>query len=95
MSQNQLLDEALYRCNKCGFCQAACPFYQTTREEWSVGRGRLRLLKGVQEGDLPASSGYTRAIYQCFSCSACNATCPSGVPVEIRSPGFKMKKVDR
>ena len=82
MSQNELLDEALYRCNKCGFCQAACPFYQTTREEWSVGRGRLRLLKGVQEGDLPAGSGYLRAIYQCFSCSACNATCPSGVPVE-------------
>ena len=73
MSQRDMLEEALYRCNKCGFCQAACPFYQTTREEWSVGRGRLRLLKGVQEGDLPAGSGYVRAIYQCFSCSACNA----------------------
>jgi Fe-S oxidoreductase len=82
MSQREMLEAALYRCNKCGFCQSACPFYLTTREEWSVGRGRLRLVKALQEGDLPASSGYLRAIYQCFSCSACNATCPSGVLVE-------------
>lgn len=82
MSQTSLLEEALYRCNKCGFCQATCPFYQTTREEWSVARGRLRLLRGVQEGDLQPGNAYLRALYQCFNCGACATTCPSGVPVE-------------
>ena len=82
MSQTSLLEEALYRCNKCGFCQATCPFYQTTHEEWSVARGRLRLLKGVQEGDLQPGNVYLRALYQCFNCGACESTCPSGVPVE-------------
>ncbi len=82
LSQSSMLEEALYRCNKCGFCQATCPFYQTTWEEWAVARGRLRLLRGVQEGNLPLSDGYSRALFQCFSCGACAVTCPSGVPVE-------------
>jgi Fe-S oxidoreductase len=77
-----MLDEALYRCNKCGFCQASCPFYQTTLREWAAARGRLRLLKAVLEGDVQAGDGYLRALFHCFSCSACEATCPSGVPVE-------------
>jgi heterodisulfide reductase subunit D len=82
MSLSPILEEALYRCNKCGFCQATCPFYQTQLEEWAVARGRLRVLRGVQEGNLPLSSGYVRALYNCFSCGACASTCPSGVPVE-------------
>jgi Fe-S oxidoreductase len=77
-----MLEQALYSCNKCGFCQATCPFYQTTWQEWTVARGRLRLVKGVQEGDLPPGNGYVRAIYHCFTCGACATTCPSGVPVE-------------
>lgn len=81
-SQAFLLEEALYRCNKCGFCQATCPFYQSTQEESTVARGRLRLVKAVREGDLSVSDGYIRSIFDCFSCGACSSTCPSGVPVE-------------
>jgi heterodisulfide reductase subunit D len=80
--QTAMLEEALYRCNKCGFCQATCPFYQSTREEWTVARGRLRLMKAVVEGQLPASDGYVKCMYECFTCGACTAACPSGVEVE-------------
>jgi glycolate oxidase iron-sulfur subunit len=80
--QTLMLEDALYRCNKCGFCQATCPFYQSTREEWTVVRGRLRLMKAVMEGTLPLSDGYIRCLYQCFTCGACSVTCPSGVEVE-------------
>ena len=76
------LEEALYRCNKCGFCQATCPFYQTTQQEWTVARGRLRLMKGVHEHSLPMTDVYARSMYHCFCCGACSATCPSGVQVE-------------
>lgn len=80
--QTFTLQEALYRCNKCGFCQATCAFYQTTQQEWTVARGRLRLMKAIREGNLPLSDGYVRCIYQCFTCGACSSTCPSGVQVE-------------
>lgn len=76
------LHEALYRCNKCGFCQASCPFYQFTREEWSSARGRLRLIREALEGRLATSDKYSRRLYRCFMCGACSVTCPSGVPVE-------------
>ena len=76
------LNEALYRCNKCGFCQASCPFYQFTREEWATARGRLRLIREALEGRLAPSDGYASRLYRCFMCGACSATCPSGVPIE-------------
>ncbi len=76
------LNEALYRCNKCGFCQASCPFYQFTREEWATARGRLRLIREALEGRLTPSDKYSLRFYHCFMCGACSATCPSGVPVE-------------
>ncbi len=76
------LEDALYRCNKCGFCQATCPYYLTTGEEWAVARGRLRLTRAILQGKLPLSDGAVRSMYQCFSCRACNVTCPSGVPVD-------------
>jgi len=80
--QTLKLEEALYRCNKCGFCQATCPFYQSTQEEWTVARGRLRLMKAVMEDALPVSDRYIRGIFQCFTCGACSATCPSGLQVD-------------
>mgnify|MGYP000013211280 CR=1 FL=1 len=76
------LSEALYRCNKCGFCQASCPFYQFTREEWATARGRLRLVREALEGRLAPSDKYALRLYRCFMCGACSATCPSGVPIE-------------
>jgi heterodisulfide reductase subunit D len=80
--QTRMLEEALYHCNKCGFCQATCSFYQSTREEWTVARGRLRLMKAVMEGQLAPSDRYAKCLYECFTCGACTANCPSGVEVE-------------
>ena len=81
-SQASVLEEALYRCNKCGFCQATCPHYQQSREEWAVARGRLRMIKGVHEGQLSVSEGYARRLFECFMCSGCATACPSGVEIE-------------
>jgi Fe-S oxidoreductase len=81
-SQPSALDEALYRCNKCGFCQATCAFYQDTREERAVARGRLRLIKGQREGQIGLSDVYAERIFECFMCGGCSVSCPSGVEIE-------------
>jgi Fe-S oxidoreductase len=72
----------LYRCNKCGFCQATCPHYRDSREEWAVARGRLRLIKGVREKQLAPSEGYARRLFECFMCGGCATACPSSVEIE-------------
>ena len=34
------LDDKLAACMKCGFCQAFCPMYMTTRIEGDLTRGK-------------------------------------------------------
>ena len=80
--QASVLEEALYRCNKCGFCQATCPHYQQSLEEWAVARGRLRLIKGVLENQLSLSDSYAKRLFECFMCGGCATACPSSVEIE-------------
>ena len=35
------LDDKLAACMKCGFCQAFCPMYMTTRIEGDLTRGKI------------------------------------------------------
>lgn len=39
------LDDKLAACMKCGFCQAFCPMYMTTRIEGDLTAGRSLLSK--------------------------------------------------
>ena len=40
----------LYKCVHCGFCLQACPTYLETGLETESPRGRIALMKGVNEG---------------------------------------------
>jgi len=44
--------DEISQCNKCGFCQVACPIFRTTGHESGVARGRLALLRAIIEGRL-------------------------------------------
>jgi succinate dehydrogenase/fumarate reductase-like Fe-S protein len=39
-------------CNRCGFCQVACPIFRSTGHESGVARGRLALLRAIIENRL-------------------------------------------
>jgi glycolate oxidase iron-sulfur subunit len=68
-------------CVRCGLCLPACPTYLETMTETSGPRGRIRLMKAVDEGDLDLlSPGFVEQMSQCLGCRACEAACPSGVP---------------
>jgi glycolate oxidase iron-sulfur subunit len=68
-------------CVRCGLCLPACPTYLETFTETSGPRGRISLIKAVDEGDLDVlSPGFVAQMSECLDCRACQAVCPSGVP---------------
>jgi len=73
--------DAITRCVKCGSCRAVCPsFLQEERESFSA-RGRMALVKAVLDGKLTVSEIFKDRLATCTGCLACEAACPSNVPV--------------
>ena len=75
----QYLDE-ISRCNRCGFCQAACPVFRSTGHEAGVARGRLALLRDLVEGRVEWSEDIKEPLFACLLCGACTANCFPALP---------------
>ena len=73
-------EDDLYKCVQCGFCLNACPTYLETGLEAESPRGRLTLMKAVNEGRVEMTPMVTRHWDLCLQCRACEVACPSGVP---------------
>ncbi len=69
------------RCVKCGSCSAVCPSYLHERDESFSARGRMTLIKAVLDGRLSFSGIIKDRLKTCTNCLACEASCPSNVPV--------------
>ena len=70
----------MYRCVHCGLCLSACPTYGVTGLEMESPRGRIALMKAVNEGRVGISDRIVSHWEACLNCRACEAVCPSGVP---------------
>ncbi len=66
-------------CVHCGFCLSTCPSYRVIGKETDSPRGRIYLMDGVNEGEIPLSSATVQHFDSCLGCLACVTTCPSGV----------------
>ena len=73
-------EDDLYKCVQCGFCLNACPTYLETGLEAESPRGRLTLMKAVNERRVEMTPTVTRHWDLCLQCRACEVACPSGVP---------------
>src|SRR5690349_1438814 len=86
-------DEKTLKCIRCGFCLDACPTFRLTGNEADSPRGRIYLMRSVQEGTLPLDEGVGRHLDACLGCRACETACPSGVEYGAILEDFRSRLV--
>jgi glycolate oxidase iron-sulfur subunit len=76
------ISEELDRCNKCGFCQSACPTYRVSGFEWLVTRGRVSLAQDLRAGEIGLDDPLlNEAVDSCLVCGACMEVCPPQIQI--------------
>jgi len=90
--------DEIAHCNKCGFCQVACPIFRSTGHESGVARGRLALLRAIIEGRLDWSDSIEAPLFDCLLCGACTSNCFPAIPTSdlvIRARSEYLTRVGR
>jgi glycolate oxidase iron-sulfur subunit len=76
----RLVPDELNSCVQCGLCLPACPTFRVTGDETHSPRGRIQLMRAVQQGGAPITPEVRESFETCVQCRACEPACPSGVP---------------
>ncbi len=70
----------LSRCVHCGLCLPHCPTYNALGLETESPRGRLYIIKAMEQGLIRPTPNAIGHLDLCLQCRNCEAVCPSGVP---------------
>lgn len=71
--------DELNACVQCGLCLPHCPTYRVTGDETMSPRGRIKLMREVQDHDAPLTADVLHSFETCVQCRGCETACPSGV----------------
>ncbi|MBM7704792.1 (Fe-S)-binding protein [Metabacillus iocasae] len=78
--KQQMNEDELLNCMRCGFCLPSCPTYiESGYQESHSPRGRIALMKAVVDGIIEPDEDVERSLELCLGCRACEPVCPSGV----------------
>lgn len=78
--KEQMNEDDLLNCMRCGFCLPACPTYiESGYQESHSPRGRIALMKAVVDGLIEPDEDFEKSMNLCLGCRACEVVCPSGV----------------
>jgi len=72
--------DELNSCVACGLCLPHCPTFVITGSDTESPRGRIALMRAVQDDDAPITDELVRSIETCVQCRGCETACPSAVP---------------
>src|SRR3989304_2638991 len=102
--------EDLPACNMCGYCVPVCPAYQEIGWESAAPRGKIFEMRGVEMRSWPldyllrrptklekgteVSREFTRAVYECTGCGACESVCHADIPFDALWDDVKEKLVN-
>lgn len=66
-------------CVHCGLCLPACPTHRVLGVEADSPRGRIYLMRALDEGRVEDPEAIRPFLDRCLDCRACETACPSGV----------------
>src|SRR5205085_9464620 len=75
-----LQPDDLAKCVQCSLCLPHCPTFRVTGDETMSPRGRIALMRAVQNSGAPLTAEVADAFTTCVQCRGCETACPSGVP---------------
>jgi glycolate oxidase iron-sulfur subunit len=87
--------ELLDACVHCGFCLPSCPTYSLWGDEMDSPRGRIHLMKLVEDGEIELDATVASHFDRCLGCLACVPACPSGVRYDILIPRARALRRER
>ena len=73
-------DDELVACVSCGLCLPHCPTFLVTGRDTESPRGRIALMRAVQNEGAPVTDEVLRSMETCVQCRGCEPACPSAVP---------------
>lgn len=78
------LENDLYSCAQCGYCQDACAIYDEVPWESATPRGKLYwikkiLTKGILRENIEGDENFVNRLYQCTLCGRCHEVCQTNL----------------
>ena len=69
-------------CVRCGQCLTSCPTYVLSGNEAEGPRGRVAMMRMLQDGRISLTPDLIKHEQNCLVCDACTAVCPAGVHMD-------------